>query len=132
MTGLKAWLQDFPGQNGATATALVLIFVTGLTVVGKLILGQPFPDGYDTWIWALIALAGVNVAGMVGKRATDIEYRKAGTSPVSVDNATVTATVSTAQPAPAAAPVAAGAAPAQASAPTNPVRFADGTDGGVL
>jgi hypothetical protein len=76
-----------------------------MTVVGKLILGQPFPDGYDTWIWALIALAGVNVAGMVGKRATDIEYRKAGTSPVSVDTANVTATVAAStDPTPAPAP----------------------------
>lgn len=96
---MKQWLQDFPSQNAASAAALLLILVTGMTVVGKLIAGQVFPDGYDTWIWALIALAGVNVAGMVGKRATDIEYKKAGTSSVSVDTANVTATVAASAPA---------------------------------
>lgn len=81
---MKAWLQDFPSTNAAAFVALVLIFATGLTVILRLAFGKIFPDGYDTWTWALVALSGVNVAGMVGKRATDIEYKKAGTSPVSV------------------------------------------------
>lgn len=96
---MKKWLSDFPTHNGAVVTALVLILGTGLTVIGKLILGQVFPDGYDTWIWALVALAGVNVAGMIGKRATDREYKAAGTSPVSAPNSQVNVEVA-ATPAP--------------------------------
>jgi hypothetical protein len=102
---MKTWLQDFPTQNAASATALLLILVTGTVVVIKLALGQIFPDGYDTWIWAMVALAGVNVAGMVGKRFTDIEYKRAGTSPVNVEapsnvnvNQTANAPVQPSQP----------------------------------
>lgn len=118
---MKTWLQDFPGQNATTLTALVLIFITGLTVIVRLILGRQFPDGYDTWIWFLAALAGVNVAGMVGKRATDIEYRKAGTSPVSVDTANVSATVTAQQPAaaPTPPPEPRAAVPSRISIPTH-------------
>lgn len=71
---LKIFLADFPNQNGAVVAAIILILLTGLTVVIRLALGLVFPDGYDTWIWALVGLAGVNVLGMVGKRATDINY----------------------------------------------------------
>lgn len=119
MIGLKGWLQDFPGQNGGVVTALLLILITGLVVIVRLALGLVFPDGYDTWIWALIALAGVNVVGMVGKRFTDINYKQAGTSPVNVEGPSTVSV--TAQPAaPAAAPVSDGvgapSAPAQPTA----------------
>lgn len=71
---LKEFLADFPNQNGTVVAAIFLIMITGLTVVIRLALGLIFPAGYDTWIWALVGLAGVNVLGMVGKRATDINY----------------------------------------------------------
>ena len=74
MNGLKSFLSDFPNQNGTVVTALILILLTGLVVVVRLAFGRTFPENYDTWIWALVALAGVNVVGMVGKRATDISY----------------------------------------------------------
>lgn len=100
---LKEFLSDFPNQNGAVVAAIFLIILTGLTVVIRLALGLAFPDGYDTWIWALVGLAGVNVLGMVGKRATDINYITAKTqspapqvtveapSTVKVDTKSVTA-----------------------------------------
>lgn len=95
MSRLKNFLQDFPGTNATVAAAIVLVLLTGLIVCAKLALGQPFPSGYDTWIWALVALCGVNVAGVVGKRLTDVEYKKAGTSPVTVGGPS-TVTVATA------------------------------------
>ena len=61
-------------KNGTVVTALCLILPFGLIVCGRLALGLPFPDNYDTWIWALVALAGVTTAGMGIKRATDIGY----------------------------------------------------------
>lgn len=116
MIGLKGWLQDFPGQNGGVVTALLLIIITGLVVIVRLALGLVFPDGYDTWIWALIALAGVNVVGMVGKRFTDINYKQAGTSPVNVEGpstVSVTAQPAARAAAPASDGVGAPSAPAQ-------------------
>ena len=83
---IKAFAQDFPTQGGSVVVALILIFFTGLTIIVRLALGMKFPDGYETWIWALIALAGVTTAGMVGKRATDYGYVKAkNPSPVNVE-----------------------------------------------
>jgi hypothetical protein len=107
MNRLKEFLGDFPNQNGAVVTGLFLILTTGLVVDVMLILGKPFPDGYDTWIWALIALAGVNVVGMIGKRATDIELAKAKNPPTVEAASTVTTavTTSTSTTAPATAPV---------------------------
>ena len=71
MNALKQFMNDFPTQGGGTVVALTLIFLTGLAVIVRLILGEPFPQGYDTWIWALVVLSGVSTAGMVGKRMTD-------------------------------------------------------------
>lgn len=83
---IKAFAQDFPTQGGSVVVALILIFFTGLTIIVRLALGMKFPDGYETWIWALIALAGVTTVGMVGKRATDYGYVKAkNPSPVNVE-----------------------------------------------
>ncbi len=87
MTGLKGWLQDFPSHNGSVVAALTLILLTGFVVLVKLAIGHIFPDGYDTWIWMLAALAGINVGGMIGKRATDTEYVTAKASQVKVENA---------------------------------------------
>jgi hypothetical protein len=87
MNRIKAFAQDFPSQGGGAVVALTLIFLTGLAVVVRLLIGQPFPDGYDTWIWALVALSGVSTAGMIGKRATDRELQRikaSGPSQVSV------------------------------------------------
>ena len=58
MQWLKNALSDFPNQNATTATALLLIFVTGMTVNYKLLMSQPFPAGYDTFLWVLVALSG--------------------------------------------------------------------------
>jgi hypothetical protein len=71
---LKAFLSDFPNQNGGVVTALFLILTTGIIVAVRLALGLPFPDGYETWLIFLGSLAGITTAGMIGKRATDIEY----------------------------------------------------------
>lgn len=98
-SGIKSYLADFPSHNAATALAMVLIFETGLVVLIRLALGLIFPDGYDTWIWALVGLAGVNVAGLGLKRFSDDKYvaakaaAKAGTAPaVNVQgDATITA-----------------------------------------
>ncbi len=71
----KSYAQDFPTQGGGVVVALGLIAGTGLIVMVRLAFGKDFPTGYDTWIWALVALAGVTTAGMIGKRATDIDYQ---------------------------------------------------------
>lgn len=72
--GVKTYLSDFPSQNAATGLSLILIFETGLVVLIRLALGLIFPDGYDTWVYALVGLAGVNVAGLSVKRLTDTGY----------------------------------------------------------
>ncbi len=98
--GIKTYLSDFPSHNASTGLSLILIFETGLVVLIRLALGLIFPDGYETWIYALVGLAGVNVAGLIGKRATDDKYvqakamGKASAGPsVNVEgDATVTAT----------------------------------------
>lgn len=74
--GIKSYLSDFPSHNASTALALLLIFETGLVVLIRLALGLVFPGNYETWIWALIALAGVNVAGLGLKRFSDVDYVK--------------------------------------------------------
>ena len=88
MGALKQFMQDFPTQGGGTVVALTLIFLTGIAVVFRLLMGQPFPQGYDTWIWALVVLSGVSTAGMVGKRMTDhrlAEIKTHGPSKVNVE-----------------------------------------------
>lgn len=82
---LKTFMADFPTQGGGVVVGLTLIFFTGLVVIVRLALGAKFPDNYETWIWALVALAGVTTAGMVGKRATDIRYKQAGSPKVNVE-----------------------------------------------
>lgn len=88
MDWFKRVAQDFPTQGGGAVVALTLIFLTGLAVIVRLVLGAPFPAGYETWIWALVALSGVSAAGMVGKRMTDhhlAEIKARGPSPVNVE-----------------------------------------------
>lgn len=107
--GLKAYLGDFPSHNASVAVALFLILETGLVVLIRLALGLIFPDGYDTWIYALVGLAGVNVAGLIGKRLSDKAYveakaagkANAGPSVNVQGDATVNATAENAQPKPA-------------------------------
>lgn len=105
--GIKLYLADFPSHNAATALSLLLIFETGLVVVIRLALGLIFPSNYDTWIWALVGLAGVNVAGLIGKRATDDKYvaakaaGKAGAPGVNVEgDANISTTAERRAPAP--------------------------------
>ncbi len=81
---MKAWLSDFPTQSATVVTALLLILLFGLVVVVRLAFGESFPDNYDNWIWALVALSGVSTAGMVGKRLSDIGYKAAGQPSVNV------------------------------------------------
>lgn len=90
---MKAWLQDFPATNASHAVVLFLILLTGLAVVGRLAFGRVLPGGYDGWFALLAALSGVGTVGTIGKRLSDIDYRKAGTSPVNVEApSTVTVT----------------------------------------
>jgi hypothetical protein len=90
---MKAWLQDFPATNAGHALALLLVLFTGLVVTVRLALGRVMPDGYGEWFMLLGALAGVSTIGTIGKRLSDIDYKKAGTSPVTVEApSTVTVT----------------------------------------
>lgn len=96
---LNSALKDFPGTNAGHATALVLILSFGIIVDVRLSRGLAFPDGYDAWLIFLATLAGLSTGGMIGKRITDVSYKAAGPSPVTVEapsNVTVTQ-----QPAPA-------------------------------
>jgi hypothetical protein len=86
-TKIKAFASDFPTQGGSVIVSLTLIFFTGLVIVVRLALGLKFPDGYEMWIGALVALAGVTTTGMIMKRKTDygyVERKNAGPSPVTV------------------------------------------------
>jgi len=74
MNWLKTNLQDFPTHPATVVSGLTMILLFGLVVIVRLALGMAFPDGYDTWIWALVAVAGVSTAGGIGKRLTDIGY----------------------------------------------------------
>lgn len=96
---LNSALKDFPGTSAGHATALVLILTFGLIADYRFARGLSFPDGYDAWLIFLATLAGLSTGGMIGKRLSDIGYKAAGTSPVTVEapsNVTVTQ-----QPAPA-------------------------------
>ena len=80
--------QDFPTQGGAAVVGLALFFLTGLAVVYRLARGADFPNGYEFWIGALVAMSGITTAGMVGKRMTDYrlaEIKTRGPSPVNVE-----------------------------------------------
>ena len=72
MNWLKNYLQDFPTHPATVATGLTLFFLTGIVVLVRLALSMDFPQGYDNWIWALLAAIGVSTIGGIGKRATDI------------------------------------------------------------
>lgn len=107
--GIKAFLSDFPSHNASTALALVLIGETAIVVLIRLALGLVFPDNYETWIWALVALAGVNVAGLGLKRFSDVDYMKekvkakqAGAAGVTVEG---DASITTERPVPVPVPV---------------------------
>lgn len=93
MNKLKLYLQDFPGQNGGVVVALFLILLTGFIVDVRLALGMTFPEGYDSWLILLGSLAGVTTLGMVGKRLSDIEYKRAGVPPASPVNVEAPSTV---------------------------------------
>lgn len=82
---MKRWLSDYPTLAAGAALGQLLIFITGLIVCVRLLLGRVFPDGYDSWLWLLFGLATANVAGMIGKRLSDFRYKAAGTSPVNVE-----------------------------------------------
>lgn len=108
MSRLKNFLQDFPGTSAGHAVAVLLILLFGLVATVLLALGRVFPDGYDPYLVFLATLAGVSTAGMVGKRLSDVNYKAAGPTPITVEgpsNVNVAA--------PAAVGVAAPAAPAQ-------------------
>ncbi len=77
MNWLKNYLQDFPTHPATVATGLVLIFFFGMVIVVRLAMGLVMPSGYDNWMWALIAIAGVSTAGGIGKRLTDVQYVEA-------------------------------------------------------
>lgn len=126
MTRFKEFCKDFPTQGGIVVIALLLIFFTGVAVIGRLGAGQPFPTGYEPWLLFLGALATGTFAGMIGKRLSDFRYKQAGTSPVTVESpSTITVTN---EPAPRVAPDAAevGASPAPAP-PVAPPAHNDAT-----
>jgi hypothetical protein len=110
---MNKWLSEFPGTNAGHAAAIVLILLTGVIVAGRLALGLPFPDGYGEWLLFVATLAGVSTAGMGIKRVTDIDYKKAGASALTVEGPS---TVNVA------APPAAGVAAPAAVAPPDPDR----------
>lgn len=85
MTGLKSFLHDFPTANGRVVATIVIMLATAAVVIVRLILGAPFPDGYDTWLWVLVAMAGVDSAHVVGKRLSDFRYKAAGAPAVNVE-----------------------------------------------
>lgn len=93
MNGLKGWLSDFPTANGRVVATIVIMLATAAVVIVRLVLGAPFPSGYDTWLWVLVAMAGVDSAHVVGKRLSDFRYKQAGTSPVTVEAAAGNVTV---------------------------------------
>lgn len=90
MNWFKRYVADFPTQGGTVVVALFLITGMGVIVIGRLLMGKPFPDGYDSWLVFLGALAGVSTIGMIGKRATDYEYAKAQ-NPATVTTTTTAA-----------------------------------------
>lgn len=108
MTGIKGFLVDFPTANGRIVSTILLIWFTGIVVAVRLALGEAFPDGYDTWLWVLVILAGVDSAHVVGKRLSDFRYKAAGTPAVETGGPTTVV-----QGAPAA-----GAAPASSTTVT--------------
>lgn len=107
--GIKAYLADFPSHNASTGLALVLIGETAIVVLIRLALGLVFPDNYDTWIWALVGLAGVNVAGLGLKRFSDVEYMKEKVKAKQAGSPSVTvqgdANITAEQPVPVVVPV---------------------------
>lgn len=117
---LKDFLADFPTHPASVATALLLILSFGIVVTNKLVLNDPLPESYEFYMWGMIALAGVNVAGLGVKRFSDYRYReiKNQTQEFKVPAETVNMNISApATPAPASSPAQTHAA---GIAPTNP------------
>lgn len=93
MNWFKRFAQDFPTLGGSVVVALFHIFVIGLFIDARLVMGKDMPDGYGEWFLFLGALATGTFAAMIGKRLSDFRYKAAGTSPVTVEapsNVTVT------------------------------------------
>lgn len=109
MNRFKAFAMDFPSQGASVVVALTLIFFTGVIVAVRLLFGEAFPDGYEAWLLFLGSVAGINTAGMVGKRATDFRYKAAGAGPSvnveAADSVRTTGDVNVGQPMPPAPPI---------------------------
>lgn len=85
-SAIKQFLQGFPTHSATVLTSLVLIFYTGVIIIGRLALGKVFPDGYSEWLIFLGALAGIVTTGLGIKRFSSAEYQQAK-QPNSVVNA---------------------------------------------
>lgn len=100
-----AWerLQVLPTGNFRIAVTVVLICGFAVVVCIRLAAGEKMPDGYDTFMIFLAALAGIDVTQMWVKRSTDHKLNeiKAGkTQPVTVESTTTEVNVTNAAPSP--------------------------------
>lgn len=104
MQWLKDYAKDFPTLGAGALLGLTSLGSMAIIVDVRLAFGKNFPDGYDTWIIALLGLSGVTTLGMIGKRATDRELaRIKSQGPPNVvvqDAAVVTAPTATVKPNP--------------------------------
>lgn len=104
MNWLKEYAKDFPTLGAGALLGLSALGSMAIIVDVRLAFGKNFPDGYDTWILALLGLSGVTTIGMIGKRATDRELARIKTQgPPAVtvqDAAVVTASTAPVKPNP--------------------------------
>lgn len=66
-----SFIERFPWTKGTIGVGLGGLIGFVIVAWFRLAFGEIFPAGYDTMIWALVALAGVGGGVGIGKRATD-------------------------------------------------------------
>jgi hypothetical protein len=71
-----SWLDKWPGHQATSLLSNILTFTTGVLVEIHLARNVALADNYESWFLFLLALAGVNVAGMTLRRTTDYQYQQ--------------------------------------------------------
>ncbi len=98
------WVVKFAGHQWTSFVTVCLIVAIGIIVNVHLILGHDLPSGYEPYFLFVLALSGVNVAGMTLRRSTDYDALRIKSGQPTTATSAPDAAITNAPVAPAGAP----------------------------